>query len=90
MKTEDIKTFNQHRRETNPQEKICFEQAMEYKKMSPQIFHQAILGSHGNGRPKDYLTEREEQIVFTTIQWLGSPVGQSFLKNCGFELIKGE
>lgn len=36
--------------------------------------------------PSDYLTDREKRIVISAIQWLGSPVGQSFLRDCGFEL----
>lgn len=28
----------------------------------------------------DNLTERERKIVLSTIQWLGTPVGQSFLE----------
>lgn len=35
-------------------------------------------------RPAKWLTEHEEKIVLTTIQWLGTPVGRSFLKECGF------
>lgn len=30
--------------------------------------------------PDDYLTEREERVVLATIQWLGTPVGQGFIK----------
>ena len=36
------------------------------------------------GRPKEYLTEKEENICVSLIQWLGSPVGWNFLNNCGF------
>jgi hypothetical protein len=35
----------------------------------------------------DNLTEREIKIIISTIQWLGSPVGKSFLTECGFEKI---
>ena len=34
--------------------------------------------------PEKFLTEREEDICLNLIQWLGSPVGQGFLKSCGF------
>jgi hypothetical protein len=37
------------------------------------------------GNPLEYLSEREKKIMISTIQWLGSPVGQGFLKECGFE-----
>jgi len=81
---ENIVTFNQHRRESNPQEKKFYDAAIDFKKSSSIIFDQAILGCNGNGKPNQYLTEREEQIVFSTLQWLGSPVGQSFLDKAGF------
>ena len=42
----------------------------------------------GTTTPKDYLTEREKKIVYSTIQWLGSPVGRNFLQNAGYELKK--
>ena len=39
-------------------------------------------GSH----PSDYLSDREKRIVLSTIQWLGSPVGQGFLDRNNFKL----
>jgi hypothetical protein len=46
-----------------------------------------VFGQHPNNSmsPKDYLSDREKDIVLSTIQWLGSPVGQRFLDRCGFE-----
>lgn len=32
-----------------------------------------------NNRPCGEVTERDRQVVATVIQWLGSPVGQSFI-----------
>lgn len=32
-------------------------------------------------RGENYLTEHEERIVMSVVQWLGTPVGQSFLKS---------
>ena len=29
--------------------------------------------------PNEYLTDREEKIVLSVIQWLGTPVGQGFI-----------
>lgn len=37
--------------------------------------------------PKDYLTEREEKIVLGLIQWLGTPVGQGFIREFNKEEI---
>jgi hypothetical protein len=34
--------------------------------------------------PNEFLTENEEDICITLIQWLGSPIGQDFLDSCGF------
>lgn len=50
----------------------------------------AIIFGWENDRqncPKEHLTEREEDICLSLIQWLGSPVGQSYLAMCGFKLI---
>lgn len=63
-----------------------------------QRFHDEFVFEHGcqdmsmlvfppnnNGMsPTEYLTEREEKIVMGTIQWLGSPVGSSFLQSLGY------
>jgi len=35
--------------------------------------------------PAGECTERDEYVAEVLIQWLGSPVGLSFLRNCGFE-----
>lgn len=53
----------------------------------------AIIFGWDNDRqeyPLRYLTEDEEDICLSLIQWLGSPVGQSFLMECGFEPVKQE
>jgi len=82
----EIKTFNEHRRSSNPQEDKMFEVACKWKKQNNIIFDQAVLGVTQRGEPKDYLSDRENSIVFSTLQWLGSPVGQGFLRECGYEL----
>ena len=38
--------------------------------------------------PNRYLTDNEKSIVISSIQWLGSPVGQMFLEENGFKLNK--
>ena len=35
--------------------------------------------------PSRYLTSEEEKIVISAMQWLGSPLGQSFLRDMGYE-----
>lgn len=82
----DIYTFNQHRRESNRQEAKMYAIACDWKKRNNVIFDQVVLGCNGRGELYEYLTERENEIVFSTLQWLGSPVGQSYLRECDFEL----
>lgn len=73
-----------YRHEQNPEEKL---------------FHDSFIAQHGDRdmaaivfepnesgtAPSEYLTPREETIVVSTIQWLGSPVGQNFLRTMGYE-----
>jgi len=47
---------------------------------------QICLETDERGIPTSKLSAREKKIIISTIQWLGSPVGQSFLKDCGFGL----
>jgi len=49
-----------------------FNKEMEYNK---NFIHQIISSENGF-----YLSEREETIVLSVIQWLGTPVGQGFLE----------
>ena len=81
--------FNTHRHKSNPKEKELHDkfkaEIIEYKYSQDQI-HRLVFGhSNNNIIPNDYLSDREQQIVLSAIQWLGSPVGQSFLKSCSFE-----
>ena len=43
-----------------------------------------LLDPIGSGRPAES-TERDTMVAATVIQWLGSPVGQFFLKELGYE-----
>lgn len=40
--------------------------------------------NHDNGRLEP-ASDRDRQVAATIIQWLGSPVGQSFLRDLGYE-----
>ena len=79
-----IKTFKEHRFERNPQEKIFVDEFLkqhsEYNDMDLIVFGHAPE----NTMPKDYLSQREKNIVISVIQWLGSPVGKGFLCMCGY------
>lgn len=82
----NMKSNKEYRFEDNPLEKVFHDNfkdrfEKDYKTLS------AIIFGWENDRqtiPKQYLTELEEAICLNLIQWLGSPVGQGFLKDCGF------
>lgn len=38
-----------------------------------------VYGSKPTGEPNGYLTDKQQKIVMSVIQWLGSPVGQGFV-----------
>ena len=46
--------------------------------------HDSFIKEHL--KPNRYLTDDEKRVAISTIQWLGSPVGQSFLMENGFNI----
>lgn len=80
-----MKTFKEYRFENNPLEELFVK---EFIKENKDYFDlEAIIFGYKNNSlitTNDTLSERERNIILTTIQWLGSPVGQGFLYNCGF------
>jgi hypothetical protein len=74
-----------YRHDQNPEEKRFHDNFIE------DICHDNMMSAivfepkDGGLAPSEYLTEREEKIVISAIQWLGSPVGQSFLREMGYE-----
>lgn len=39
-----------------------------------------LTGTSPDSGPNHYLTRDEQKLVVTVIQWLGTPIGQSFIK----------
>lgn len=79
--------FNKHRHASNPKEKELHDKFkkdfIEGDRCSVDTINRLVFGHPENSiEPNDYLTNRERQIVLSTIQWLGSPVGQGFLESC--------
>jgi hypothetical protein len=87
-----IKGFKDYRHETNPKEKEFHDKFLKSHDRERYNDMDFIVFGHSKSDtgtlPDDYLTDREKQIVLSTIQWLGSPVGQGFLLDCGFEETK--
>ena len=72
----------------NPKEKELHDKFLEVFKRDTKTLSSIIFGWSDTNQnvPNYYLTENEEQICLNMIQWLGSPVGQGFLRDCGFEI----
>lgn len=80
-----IQSNKMHRLDKNPQEKTFLEVFNDQHTKQNNDVDLIVFGHEENSfTPKDYLNDREKIIVVSTIQWLGSPVGQGFLNNCGF------
>lgn len=73
-----------HRFKDNPEEKLFAE---EWDKVNVLGHNLAYLIDPKNGvglaRPPEP-TDRENEVAATVIQWLGSPVGQNFLRDLGY------
>ena len=74
-----------YRHEQNPEEKRfhdeCIKQHCHDDMMSAIVFEPNERGT----TPSEYLDEKGTRILITAMQWLGSPVGQSFLREMGYE-----
>jgi hypothetical protein len=77
-----------YRHKDNPKEAEFHNRFVKRFVNSPNYhgISQIVNEVDGHGYPKTYLSDNEKQAVITAIQWLGSPVGQGFLRDCGFEL----
>ena len=69
-----------YRHESNPLEKKFHDKFIEQNENELDYSRIAFPTLDGS-IPISYVDEREMQIMINTIQWLGSPVGESFLKN---------
>lgn len=86
-----MKPNKKYRFKDNPKEKEMHDKFIEMFKRdsSANRYLSAIIFGWQNDSqttPNRYLTDDEENICLNLIQWLGSPVGQSFLRECGFSL----
>ena len=56
----------------------------EFAKMNaeyPQLLEQIVFG---NDTHSVILDDHEKKLAATIIQWLGTPVGKGFMRNCGY------
>ena len=72
-----------YRHADNPEEKHFHDAALD---MGTRYWSAVTLPlNHRGTEPSRYLNQDEEQLVINTLQWLGSPVGQSWLREMGYE-----
>jgi len=84
-----MESYKAYRHESNPKEKELHDKFTEEHLFADYIDLLIFPPANMNQTyAEDTLSEREKRIVLSTIQWVGSPVGQSFLSSCGFELKK--
>lgn len=82
-----IPGLHEYRFRDNPEEERFAEAWANQNRWSNLL---AYLLCEGDQRYVNDPTEREAQIAATVIQWLGSPVGQSFLSDLGYEKQTGK
>jgi len=83
---QDIDGYKTYRHEQNPEEKKFHDNFKSHVKWSSDIMDQIAMPQLAVGVEKREppLTKREKRIMLSTIQWLGSPVGQTFLRDNGY------
>jgi hypothetical protein len=74
------KGLHQHRVTIEPEEKVF---ALYWEDQN--VHHKTLDYLLGDGLKPNTPTDREREVAATVIQWLGSPVGQGFLKSLGYE-----
>jgi hypothetical protein len=72
-----MRSINEHRLKSNPTERRLL--GLWGKENEDNKILKYILDRSNENRGKYVPTEVEEEVAATVIQWLGSPVGQSFL-----------
>lgn len=79
------KGLSTHRFRDNPEELRFAEAWSNRNDHTTSTLAYLLDPNHGTkGRPQEP-TDREHVVAATVIQWLGSPVGQSFLADLGYE-----
>lgn len=73
-----------YRHEQNPKEKELHDKFIKEFLKNKNSMEQISMPLNERGNPIECLSKKEKEIMISTIQWLGSPVGQSFLNECGF------
>lgn len=84
----EMEGFKTYRHATNPKEKELHDRFLNEHILHKHTPVDLLVFSPKNEAQTvavDELTDREKRIMLSTIQWLGSPCGQGFLLDCGFQ-----
>jgi hypothetical protein len=82
MRDRDVRGLHTHRFKDNPEEKRFADAWSAHNAAGKTL---AYLLTIGDQRFPGAPTDGEERVAATVIQWLGSPVGQGFLRDLGYE-----
>ena len=83
----ELEGYKVYRHAENPKEKELHDKFLKiHNREGYDDMDVIAFGCDANGNPEGRLSEKEQKIMLSTIQWLGSPVGQCFLRDCGFIL----
>ena len=85
-----MKSYKEYRFKQNPKEKEFFDTFKKNYENNRDSLGGVIFGwsDERQTTPNNSLSSHEVDICANLIQWLGSPVGQGFLDQCGFTLKK--
>ena len=73
-----------YRLKNNPMERAFARAWKERNTVAPGMMGHGILDyllADDSNRPLDEVTERDASVAATVVQWLGSPVGQCFVRD---------
>ena len=82
MRALKTKGLHHHRLKGNPEEKRFAEEWMKENRQGKILAYLLTCGDQ-HGRPLEP-SDRDHTVAATVIQWLGSPVGQNWLKDLGY------
>lgn len=90
-----MKSNKEYRFADNPKEKELHDKFIQFftaNGRAKAALSSIVYGWSDNQQsiPIKYLDEDEENICLNIVQWLGTPVGQNFLSDCGFKLEENE
>ena len=82
--------YKTYRHKQNPKEKEFHDKFIEWYIDGDMTVNLIVFppGNEHQTRAEDTLTDREKRIMITMVQWMGSPLGQSLMSECGFEPVK--